>query len=135
MDPDPGGPKTRGSGSATLPGRSPRGRGRGCIHPPASLLGAAQPHVDEIKEGLGAVVPGRLLLGSLHRLPRLCTTKVDVKITVLRIHEILIRICGSMPLTMDPDPDPAIFISDLQDVNKRVVLLITFLRNIYMILQ
>jgi hypothetical protein len=90
-DPDPGGPKTRGSGgsgfgSATLPGRSPRGRRRrrGCVHPPASLLGAAQPHVDEIKEGLGAVVSGRLLLGSLHRLPRLCT-KVDVKITVLRI--------------------------------------------------
>ncbi len=41
---------------------------------------------------------------------------------VLRIHEILllIRIRGSILRLVDPDPDsdPAIFVSDLQDVNK-----------------
>ncbi len=26
-----------------------------------------------------------------------------------------------MPLTMDPDPDPSIFITDLQDVNKKLI--------------
>jgi hypothetical protein len=42
-----------------------------------------------------------------------------------RIHDILvrIRICGSYPLT-DPDPDPALdpvlFVSDLQDANKKL---------------
>jgi hypothetical protein len=60
-----------------------------------------------------------------------------VWIAVLQIHNILvwIRIRGSMPL-MDPDPDldldPAIFVINLQDANKkinlkkRVFLLITF---------
>jgi hypothetical protein len=41
--------------------------------------------------------------------------------TVLRIHDILvlIRIRGSMALTNpDSDPEPAIFIIDLQDANK-----------------
>jgi hypothetical protein len=64
---------------------------------------------------------------------------------VLRIQEIFvwirIRIRGSIPLTKeadsDPDADPAIFVSDLQDINKKnfsyIVLLITFLR--YIILQ
>jgi hypothetical protein len=50
-----------------------------------------------------------------------------------RIHKILvrIRIHGSKPLTNDPysDPDPVIFVSDLQDVNKKFLsffLLINF---------
>jgi hypothetical protein len=30
-----------------------------------------------------------------------------------------IRIRRSVPLTMDPDPDPAIFVIDLQDANKK----------------
>ncbi len=40
---------------------------------------------------------------------------------VLWIHDILewIRIRGSMPLTYDPDPDPAFFVIDLQDANKK----------------
>ncbi len=34
--------------------------------------------------------------------------------------DLRIRIRGSIPLTkLDPDPDPAIFVSDLQDVNKK----------------
>ncbi len=45
-------------------------------------------------------------------------------------HDILvwnrIRIRGSMPLTIDPDPDadtdPSIFIIDLQDANKKLIL-------------
>jgi hypothetical protein len=53
---------------------------------------------------------------------------------VLRIHDILvrIRIHGSMPLFMnsDLDPDPAIFVIDLQDGKKKnykkVFLFITF---------
>jgi hypothetical protein len=62
---------------------------------------------------------------------------------VLRIHAILgwirIRIRGSMPLTNGSgsgswilDPDPAIFVIDLQDANKKLIkkknifLLITF---------
>ncbi len=41
---------------------------------------------------------------------------------------------------MDPDPDPAIFISDLQDNNKKIIyflvfLLVTFWRYIYIIFQ
>ncbi len=42
---------------------------------------------------------------------------------VLRINDILlwIRIRGSMPLLMDPDPDPSIFIIDLQDANKNLI--------------
>ncbi len=46
--------------------------------------------------------------------------------TVLRIHDILvrIRIRGSMPLIMDPDS--AIFVIDLQDANKKNIFLTTF---------
>jgi hypothetical protein len=45
-------------------------------------------------------------------------------VLMLRIHDILvwirIRIRGSMPLTkMDPDPD--VFIIDLQDANKKLI--------------
>jgi hypothetical protein len=47
--------------------------------------------------------------------------------TVFRIHDILgwirIRIRGSMPLTNgsgSPDPDPAIFVIDLQDASKKL---------------
>ncbi len=42
---------------------------------------------------------------------------------VLRIHDILvwIRIRGSMPLTDGPDPDPAIFVIDLQDASKKLI--------------
>jgi hypothetical protein len=48
---------------------------------------------------------------------------------VLRIHDILVWIRGSMPLQRDPDP--VIFVIDLQDANKKLVkkkvfLLITF---------
>jgi hypothetical protein len=46
----------------------------------------------------------------------------------VRIHDILvwirIRTRGSMPLTninSDPDPDPAFFVIDLQDVNKKLI--------------
>ncbi len=42
---------------------------------------------------------------------------------------------GSIPLANDSDPDPAIFVSDLQDVNKKGFLLITFGRYIYIIFQ
>jgi hypothetical protein len=40
--------------------------------------------------------------------------------SVLRIRDILvrIRIRGSVP-TMDPDPDPAIFVTDLEDFNNK----------------
>ncbi len=31
-----------------------------------------------------------------------------------------------MNLDLDADPDPAIFVSDLQDVNKKLILLFTF---------
>jgi hypothetical protein len=33
-----------------------------------------------------------------------------------------IRVCRSIPLTNDPDadPNPAVFVSDLQDVNKKL---------------
>jgi hypothetical protein len=43
--------------------------------------------------------------------------------SVLRISDILVRIRGSVPLTngSDPDPDPSIFVSDLQDCNKNYV--------------
>jgi hypothetical protein len=53
---------------------------------------------------------------------------------VLRIHEILVRIrIGDLYLRlMDPnpdsDPDPAIFVSDLQDVNKKVFFSYYFLK-------
>jgi hypothetical protein len=42
---------------------------------------------------------------------------IRIFLAVLRIRDILsrIRIRGSVPLT--PDPDPAIFVSDLQDGN------------------
>jgi hypothetical protein len=42
---------------------------------------------------------------------------------VLRIHEILvrIRIHGSIPLTNGSGGDPAIFVSVLQDVNKKLL--------------
>ncbi len=55
---------------------------------------------------------------------------------MLRIHEILVRIRGSIPL-LDADPDLAIYVSDLQDINKklRIFLLITFRRYIYIIIQ
>ncbi len=45
---------------------------------------------------------------------------------VLWIRDILVQVRRSVHLTMttDPDPDPAIFILDLQDANKK--LLITF---------
>ncbi len=51
-----------------------------------------------------------------------------VQTAVLRIRDILvwirIRIRGSMLLTEDPhpDPDPAIFVTDLQDANKKLIL-------------
>jgi hypothetical protein len=32
-----------------------------------------------------------------------------------------IRIRGSMPLTDGPDPEPAIFVFDLQDANKKLI--------------
>ncbi len=59
---------------------------------------------------------------------------------VFRIHDILawIRTRGSMPLS-NADPDPSIFITDLQDANKKVIfskkvfLYITFLRYLYII--
>ncbi len=47
---------------------------------------------------------------------------------VMRIHDIFvsIRIHGSMPLTngsrSGADPDPSIFIVDLQDANKKLIL-------------
>jgi hypothetical protein len=42
---------------------------------------------------------------------------------VLRIHYILvwIRIRGSMPLINGPDPDPVIFVIDLQDANRNLI--------------
>ncbi len=50
------------------------------------------------------------------------------------------RIQGSWLWLMDPDsdPDPAIFVIDLQDVNKKlknIIMLITFWRYIYIIFQ
>ncbi len=47
-----------------------------------------------------------------------------VKEAVFRIQDILvwIRIHGSITWFMDPDPDPAIFIIDLQDANKKLIL-------------
>ncbi len=41
--------------------------------------------------------------------------------TVLRIRDALVRIWirGSVPLTNDPYPDPAIFVSDIQDGKKK----------------
>jgi hypothetical protein len=64
---------------------------------------------------------------------------------VLRIHDILmwirirIWILGSMPLP-HADPDPSIFIIDLQDANKKIIfykkfLNITFYRYFYIIFQ
>jgi hypothetical protein len=53
---------------------------------------------------------------------------------MLRISDIWvwIRIRGSVPL----DPDPAIFVIDLQDAKKKLFfLLITFCRYIYIIFQ
>jgi hypothetical protein len=54
-------------------------------------------------------------------------------LTELRIHDILvwIRIRGSMPLTNGSgswilDPDPAIFVTDLQDANKKIILVTNF---------
>ncbi len=38
-------------------------------------------------------------------------------------------------LLMDTDPDPAIFVSDLQEINTKVFLLITFSRYIYINFQ
>ncbi len=45
---------------------------------------------------------------------------------VFRIHDILvwIRIRGSMP--PDADPDPSIFIIDLQDASKKLIFLRSF---------
>jgi hypothetical protein len=44
--------------------------------------------------------------------------------SAIRIRDILvrIRIRGSVPLTQDPDPtqDPALFVSELQDANKKL---------------
>ncbi len=37
---------------------------------------------------------------------------------MLRIHEILVRIQIRGSISLIADPDPAIFVSDLQDVNK-----------------
>ncbi len=50
-------------------------------------------------------------------------------LAVLQIHEILLRIQirGSIPLTnLDADPEPAIFVCDLQNVNKKLVFLLSF---------
>jgi hypothetical protein len=77
------------------------------------------------------------------------TVRMKGFLPVFRIHDILvwirIRIRGSMPLTngsgstVDSDPDPAIFVINLQDANKKihkkVFLLITFGRYIYIIFQ
>jgi hypothetical protein len=52
------------------------------------------------------------------------TGGTDVLNPVLRIRDILgwIRIRGSMPLAdPDADPDPAIFVIDLQDANKKLI--------------
>jgi hypothetical protein len=51
---------------------------------------------------------------------------ISLFLAVLRSHETLvrIRIRGSIPLTNgfgSADPDPAIFVSDLQDVNRRLI--------------
>jgi hypothetical protein len=52
--------------------------------------------------------------------------KLDDRQAVLRIHDILmwirirVWIIGSMPLT-NADPDPAIFVIDLQDANKKLI--------------
>jgi hypothetical protein len=48
--------------------------------------------------------------------------------TIPSLHEILvwIRIRGSIPLTNGVDPDPSIFVSDLQDINKKLIFLSTF---------
>ena len=65
---------------------------------------------------------------------RKLTNQIDITVpkanvpdsrAVCRIHDILvwIRIRGSMPLTKgsDPYPDPAIFVIDLQDANKKLI--------------
>ncbi len=54
----------------------------------------------------------------------------------MQIHEILVRICirirfrGSLPLTngldSDADSDPAVFVSELQDVNKKLFFVLSF---------
>jgi hypothetical protein len=49
---------------------------------------------------------------------------MQLKVPVLWIRDILvrIRIRGSMPLTRPMDPDPAIFVLDRQDANKKIFL-------------
>jgi hypothetical protein len=39
----------------------------------------------------------------------------------MRIHDILVRIRGSMPLTNGSGSDPATFVIDLQDANKTLI--------------
>jgi hypothetical protein len=55
----------------------------------------------------------------LDRIPK----SSDCSRSVFRIQDILgwirIRIRGSVPL--DPDPDPAIFVIDLQDASKKLI--------------
>ncbi len=74
-------------------------------------------------------------LPTYHVKVRRCLGYYSTYIAVLRIHEILvrIRIRGSIPL-MDLDPDPTIFVSDLQDV-KKIFLLFAFLWYIYIIFK
>jgi hypothetical protein len=67
----------------------------------------------------------------------MCLKRKRVCLPVMRIHDILvwirirIWIRGSMPLTNDPDPDadsdPAIFVIDLQDANRKQIFLKVFL--------
>jgi hypothetical protein len=63
---------------------------------------------------------------------RMITVFCKNSVSVLRIHDILawIRIRRSMPLTngpdSDPDPDAAIFVTDLQDAKRKLILKINF---------
>ncbi len=67
--------------------------------------------------GRGAVVSARAARAS----EAINQVRYSTCPAVLRIHEILVRtrIRGLVLWLMDPDPDPAIFVSDLQDVNKK----------------
>ncbi len=54
---------------------------------------------------------------------------------MFRIRDILVRIwiLGSVPLTADPDPAPALFVSDRQDANEKLffflqIFLLTYYR-------
>ncbi len=75
-----------------------------------------------------------MYLMQIHSVTIFVTTTLPLCQAVFRIHDILvwirIRICGSMPLmgngsgsedpNLDSDPDPAIFVIDLQDANKKL---------------